>query len=217
MAAVDPFRAYEISYQGLPATLGGGRRAHCGTVWQAAVSFGRAAGRRLRATAGTRQRHRQRAVREQARGACRETSLELPLGGRRGAVPRHRCLLRLFERARLHHHGPRHAAASTCPTRRLRTSPCTCARASDLEDGRRAVEAALAGRKVVIFTNRTLREEAIRDLRPHLRHHLCAGGGGGVRGGDGGGRGAAGAGDRPPARVRPAALSGAAPPGRSAA
>ena len=69
----------------------------------------------------------------------------------------------------------------------------------DIEQGRRAVEEALAGRKLLILTNRTPARRSNPNLRPDLRHHLRAGSSSSVRRHHGRRRRAACAGHRSPA------------------
>ena len=66
VAAVDRFRAYEISYQGLPATLGGGDARIVGAMADGRSFPGADPPSVFAQLTRQRQRHRQRAVREQA-------------------------------------------------------------------------------------------------------------------------------------------------------
>jgi putative ABC transport system permease protein len=82
VAAIDQFRAYEISYQGMPATLGGGDARIAGTLRPAGRSLRRTPGGGLRPTPRPRPGHRQRSIRQQARREARRHA-GTPLGGRR--------------------------------------------------------------------------------------------------------------------------------------
>ena len=160
-AAVDRFRAYEISYGGLPATLGGGDTAIAGRYGRRPFLSGadpRSVFPQLRrgenvivSEAFANKHHMKRG-----------DILSLPLGGRTAKLPCGRRLLRLFERARIHHHGSHHAAEVPAGSRALKPrglfeTGCATGRRKAAQWNRR-----IAGRKVLVFSNRTLREEAIR-------------------------------------------------------
>ena len=158
--AVDQFRAYEISYHGLPATLGGGdariagrygRRPFLSGARPAEV-FAQLLGRDcVIVSEPFANKH----------GVMRGDTLELPLGGRRirfrvieiyGDYSNERGYI-IMDRGTLLKYLPDPAPSNVAVYLRPGTN---------LEVGRRAVENALAGRKVMVFTNRSLREEAIR-------------------------------------------------------
>ena len=160
VAAVDSFRAYEISYDGLPATLGGGdariagrygkRPFHSGA--RPADVFAQLIGRdNVIVSEPFANKHLVKAG----------DTLELPLGERRvpfhvvdiyGDYSNERGYI-IMDRATLLKYLPDPAPSNMAVYLRPGTG---------LEAGRRAVEKALAGRKVMVFTNRSLREEAIR-------------------------------------------------------
>jgi putative ABC transport system permease protein len=160
VAAVDPFRAYEITYQGLPATLGGGdARIAAQYVKRPFLSGAQPSGvfAQLPGTDNV-------LVSEpfaNKHGVRAGDTLELPLGGRRvrfhvldvyGDYSNERGYI-IMDRGTLLKYLPDPAPSNLAVYLRPGIG---------LEDGRRAVEAALAGRGVMIFTNRALRAEAIR-------------------------------------------------------
>jgi putative ABC transport system permease protein len=158
--AVDPFRAYEISYEGLPATLGAGdvridarygRRAFLSGANARAVMDRLARGEGLVVSEPFAEKHRVRAG----------STIALPLAGK---VARFRVLdvyydystekgYVLMDRATLLRYLPDPAPSNVS----VYLKPGV-----PLEQGRRAVESALAGRRVAVLTNRTLREQAMR-------------------------------------------------------
>ena len=151
--AVDTFRAYEISYNGKPATLGGG---------DARVAADHSAQREV---------FRRLASGEQAvvvsepfankHNVKAGDKLTLQLGGKsaqflivdvyydyaseRGYI--------IMDRSTLLRYLPDPSPSNVAVYLK---------KGVDIEQGRRAVEEALAGRKLLILTNRSLREEAIR-------------------------------------------------------
>ena len=206
VAAVDQLRAYEISYQGLPATLGGvdariaGRYGHrpflSGT--DPRTVFDQLIGSNtVIVSEPFANKHHIRAG----------DHLTLALGGKdvrfrvadiyydysneRGFIIMDRGTLLKY----LPGDEPTNVAVYLKP-------------GVPLETGRRAVEACAGrpeGRGGFQSHAAAGRHSG---LRPDVRHHLRAGSGGGVRGDHGRGRRAAGAGDRPPPRVRTAAIPG---------
>ena len=160
VAAVDPFRAYDIYYQGWPAILGAGDSA-------VAAKYSR---RPFLSGEDPRKETEELTSGDNAivsepfankHHVHRGDFVELPLAGRRvrlkvvgvyydysserGYVIVDRSTLLKY----LPDPAPSNVAVYLKPGVRV-------------EVGRRAVEAALAGRKVLAFSNRTLREEAIR-------------------------------------------------------
>jgi putative ABC transport system permease protein len=160
VAAVDQFRAYEITYQGLPATLGAGNA-------QIAGRFGRRPFLSGAQPAGI---YAQLPGRDNVlvsepfankHGVRPGDALDLALGGRRvrfrvidiyGDYSNERGYI-IMDRGTLLKYLPDPAPTNIAVYLRPGVS---------LDDGRRAVEGVLAGRKVMIFTNRALRVEAIR-------------------------------------------------------
>lgn len=160
VAAVDQFRAYEISYHGLPATLGGGDARIAGRYGQRpffsgakpADVFAQLVGRdAVLVSEPFANKH----------GVKRGDILELPLGGHKGRFQvldvygdysTERGFV-LMDRSTLLKYLPDPATSNVAVYLRP---------GAGLEAGRRAVEQALSGRKVMVFTNRSLREEAIR-------------------------------------------------------
>ena len=154
--AVDTFRAYEISYNGKPATLGGG---------EARVAADHSA------LQGIREVFRRMASGEQAvvvsepfankHNVKAGDKLTLQLAGKsaqflildvyydyaseRGYI--------IMDRSTMLRYLPDPAPSNVAVYLK---------KGVDIEQGRRAVEEALAGRKLLILTNRSLREEAIR-------------------------------------------------------
>jgi putative ABC transport system permease protein len=160
VAAIDQFRAYEISYDGIPATLGGGDARIAGRYGRRAFFSGARPADVFAQLLG----HDRVIVSEpfaNKHGVQRGDTLELSLGGRlarfrvidiygdysseRGYIVMDRGTLLKY----LPDPAPSNVAVYLRPGVRL-------------EDGRRAVETALAGRKAMVFTNRALREEAMR-------------------------------------------------------
>ena len=160
VAAIDQFRAYEISYEGMPATLGGGDARIAGRYGRRAFLSGARPAEVFAQLAG----HDRVIVSEafaNKHAVKRGDTLQLALGGRRagfrvidvyGDYSNERGYI-IMDRGTLLKYLPDPAPSNVAVYLRPGTT---------LEDGRRAVETALAGRKVMIFTNRSLREEAIR-------------------------------------------------------
>ncbi|HWQ56006.1 MAG TPA: ABC transporter permease [Bryobacteraceae bacterium] len=160
VAAVDRFRAYSISYQGLPATLGGGEAPIAGRYVRRPFLSGARPETVYPRLVGAdtvivsepfANKH----------GVRAGDVLTLPLGGRTG---RFRVLdiysdyssergWIIMDRGTLLRYLPDPAPSNVA----VYLAPGVL-----LEDGRRAVEAVLAGRRVLVFSNRSLREEAIR-------------------------------------------------------
>lgn len=159
VAAVDLFRAYEISYHGLPATLGGGDARIAGRYGQRPFHSGSRPSTIFDQLIG----HDSVIVSEpfaNKHDVKRNDTIELPLGNRRvsfhvldiyGDYSNERGYI-IMDRATLLKYLPDPAPSNVA----IYLRPGV-----DLEAGRRAVETALTGRKVMIFTNRSLRTEAI--------------------------------------------------------
>ena len=160
VAAVDQFRAYEISYHGLLATLGGGDARIAGRYGQRPFLSGASPARVFAQLLG-----RDHVIVSEPfankHGVKPGDTLELELGGQRvrfrvidvyGDYSNERGYI-IMDRGTLLKNLPDPAPSNIAVYLRPGIT---------LEDGRRAVEAALAQRKVMVFTNRSLREEAIR-------------------------------------------------------
>jgi putative ABC transport system permease protein len=160
VAAVDRYRAYEISYQGLPATLGGGDAHIAGRYGRRPFLSGARPADVFAQLPG----HDNVIVSEpfaNKHGVQRGDTLELPVGGRRvrfrvidiyGDYSNERGYI-IMDRGTLLKYLPDPAPSNVAVYLRPGVS---------LVEGRRAVEAALGGHRVMVFTNRSLREEAIR-------------------------------------------------------
>jgi len=160
VGAVDRFRAYEISYQGMPAILGGGDTAIAGRYGRRPFLSGvdprvvfpkLGTGDTVIVSEAFANKHHVKAG----------DILKLPVGGRsvsfwvvdvyydysseRGYIVMDRKTLLRY----LPDPAPSNIAVYLKP-------------GVGMENGRRAVEAATAGRRVLVFSNRTLREEAIK-------------------------------------------------------
>ncbi len=152
--AVDAFRAYEISYNGKPATLGGGNAPRSRRSQRSSRSL------------PTPERRKGNAVMVSEPFANKHNvkagdKLTLQLGGKsaqfrildvyydyaseRGYI--------IMDRSTMLRYLPDPAPSNVAVYLK---------KGVDIEQGRRAVEEALAGRKLLILTNRSLREEAIR-------------------------------------------------------
>ena len=160
VAAVDQFRAYEISYHGLLATLGGGDARIAGRYGQRPFLSGAPPARVFAQLLG-----RDHVIVSEPfankHGVKPGDMLELALGGLRvrfrvidvyGDYSNERGYI-IMDRGTLLKYLPDPAPSNIAVYLRPGIT---------LEDGHRAVEAALAQRKVMVFTNRSLREEAIR-------------------------------------------------------
>jgi putative ABC transport system permease protein len=160
VAAIDQFRAYEISYQGMPATLGGGdariagrygRRPFLSGARPADV-FAQLPGRdNVIVSEPFANKH----------GVRRGDTLGLFVGGRRvrfrvidiyGDYSNERGYV-VMDRGTLLKYLPDPAPSNVAVYLRP---------GIPLEQGRRAVETALGTHRVMVFTNRSLRAEAIR-------------------------------------------------------
>jgi putative ABC transport system permease protein len=160
VADVDPFRLYEVSYQGLPAKLGAGDSRIATTHGRRPLLSGQPAGS---------------IIREMLSGEYCIVSepfankhhvkkgdvLDLPLGGRmahfriadvyydysneRGYI--------ILDRSTLLRYLPDPAVSNMAVYLRPGVG---------LEEGKQAVERAIAGRRILVFSNRTLRSEAIK-------------------------------------------------------
>ncbi len=160
VAAVDRYRAYEISYQGLPATLAAGEglvvaryggRAFLSGADPKTVFARLASGENVIVSEPFAEKHDVQAG----------DVLALPLAGR---TTRFRVLdvyydyssergLIMMDRRTLLKHLPDPAPSNVAVYLK---------RGVPLEQGRRAVDSAVAGRRVVVASNRSLREQAIR-------------------------------------------------------
>ena len=159
VAAVDSFRAYEISYDGLPATLGGGDASIAGRYGQRPFHSGAHPADIFRQLIGRDNVIVSEPFANKHLVKAGDT-LELPLGERRvrfhvvdiyGDYSNERGYI-IMDRATMLRYLPDPAPSNMA----IYLRPGV-----ELEAGRRAVEQALAGRKVMIFTNRSLRKEAI--------------------------------------------------------
>jgi putative ABC transport system permease protein len=160
VAAIDQFRAYEISYNGLPATLGGGDARIAGRYGRRAFLSGAHPANVFAQLPG----HDRVIISEpfaNKHSVAQGDTLDLPLGGRRvhfrvidiyGDYSNERGYI-IMDRGTLLKYLPDPAPSNVAVYLR---------RGVTLEDGRRAVETALAKRKVMVFTNRSLRAEAMR-------------------------------------------------------
>ncbi len=160
VAAVDRFRAYEISYGGMPATLGGGDTAIAGRYGRRPFLSGAdprkvfpklAANDTVIVSEAFANKHHVKAG----------DLLTLPLGGREGRFrvvdvyydySSERGYI-IMDRKTLLRYLPDPAPSNIA----VYLKPGV-----DMEAGKRAVESATAGRKVLVFSNRTLRAEAIK-------------------------------------------------------
>ena len=160
VAAIDQYRGYEISYQGMPATLGGGDAHIAGRYGRRPFLSGAPPADVFARLIG----HDNVIVSEpfaNKHGVHPGDSLELPVGGRRvrfrvidiySDYSNERGFI-IMDRGTLLKYLPDPAASNIAVYLRPGVS---------LEAGRSAVETALAGHRVMVFTNRALREEAIR-------------------------------------------------------
>jgi putative ABC transport system permease protein len=158
---VDSLRAYEISYNGRPVSLGGAHSDIAMMHGSRVFVSGNDPGRIYRAL---RTEPDVAIVSEpfaNKHGVRAGDVIDLPLGGR---VARFRVLdvyydyatergYIIVDRATLLKYLPDPAPTNIAVYLRPDVS---------LDDGRKAVESALAGRRVLVLSNRTLREEAIR-------------------------------------------------------
>jgi putative ABC transport system permease protein len=160
VAAVDEFRAYEIIYQGLPATLGGGDARIAGRYGRRPFLSGARPSDVFAQLPG-----RDNVIVSEPfankHGVRRGDTLELSVGGQRvrfrvidiyGDYSNERGFI-VMDRGTLLKYLPDPAPSNVAVYLRP---------GIPLEQGRRAVEAALGKHRVMVFTNRSLREEAIR-------------------------------------------------------
>jgi len=160
VAAVDQFRAYEISYQGLPATLGGGDARIAGRYGRRPFLSGAHPSDVFAQLPG-----RDNVIVSEPfanKHAVRPgDTLGLSLGGQQvrfrvidiyGDYSNERGYI-VMDRGTLLKYLPDPAPSNLAVYLRP---------GIPLEQGRRAVEAALGTHRVMVFTNRALREEAIR-------------------------------------------------------
>ncbi len=160
VAAVDQFRAYEISYQGLPATLGGGDARIAGRYGRRPFLSG-ARPSDVFAQLPDRDNVIVSEPFANKHGVRRGDTLELTVGGRRlrfrvidiyGDYSNERGYI-IMDRGTLLKYLPDPAPSNLAVYLRP---------GIPLVRGRRAIEAALGRHRVMVFTNRSLREEAIR-------------------------------------------------------
>ena len=160
VAAVDRFRAYEISYDGMPAILGGGDTAIAGRYGRRPFLSGAdprvvfpklSIGDTVIVSEAFANKHHVKAG----------DVLNLPLGGRAGSFSvvdiyydysSERGYI-LMDRKTLLRYLPDPAPSNIA----VYLKP-----GIGMDEGKRAVEAATVGRKVLVFSNRTLRAEAIK-------------------------------------------------------
>ncbi len=160
VAAVDQFRAYEISYQGMPAILGGGEARIAGRYGNRPLVSGASPQSVFRQLVGTdtvivsepfANKHRVRAG----------DVLTLPLAGQRAAFrvidvyydySNERGFI-IMDRGTLLKYLPDPEPSNVAVYLKAGVPP---------DQGRRAVEAALSGHGVLVASNRSLREEAMR-------------------------------------------------------
>lgn len=158
---VDTFRAYEISYNGRPATLGGGdtqvAALHANRIFVSGADANETFARMVSGEDAVvvsepfANKHGVRAgdmLTLQLSGKAasfRVLDVYYDYASERGYI--------IMDRKTMLRYLPDPAASNMA----VYLKPGV-----DLEEGRRAVETALAGRKLLILTNRTLREEAIR-------------------------------------------------------
>ncbi|MEO8127007.1 MAG: ABC transporter permease, partial [Bryobacteraceae bacterium] len=160
VAAVDRFRAYEISYQGMPATLGGADTAIAGRYGHRPFLSGAdprivfpklSAGDTVIVSEAFANKHQLKAgdvlplfLGGQAAN-FRVVDIYYDYSSERGFI--------LMDRKTLLRYLPDPAPSNIAVY--LKSGV-------EIEEGRRAVEAATAGSRLLIFSNRTLREEAIK-------------------------------------------------------
>ncbi len=160
VAAVDPFRAYDIRYQGLPAILGAGNSAVAAKYSRRPFLSGEDPKKETeQLTSGD-----NAIVSEpfaNKHHVHRGDVLDLPLAGRRVRLKvvgiyydysSERGYV-IVDRSTLLKYLPDPAPSNVAVYLKAGVP---------VEEGRRAVETALAGSRVLAFSNRTLREEAIR-------------------------------------------------------
>lgn len=160
VAAVDQFRAYEISFQGLPVTLGGGDARIAGRYGRRPFFSGARPSEVFAQLPG-----RDNAIVSEPfankHGVKRGDTLDLPMGGRRvafrvldvyGDYSSERGFI-IMDRGTLLKYLPDRAPSNIA----VYLKPGV-----PLEAGRHAVEMALGKHKAMVFTNRALRAEAIR-------------------------------------------------------
>ncbi len=161
VAGVDRFRGYEISYQGLPALLGSADTIGDHDLGKVEFFSGRPTGvvnAELRSGDNAlisepfANKHHLRA------GDCHHASA----GRGAGALSHHRRLLRLRQRKGLHRHRPLAGVALSARSAPRRILRSTSLPAANVDDVRAEVERVAAGHNLVIFTNRSLRAQAIQ-------------------------------------------------------
>lgn len=159
--AVDEFRAYQISYNGRPVTLGGSTARIAGSRGKRAFLSGAQPREVFDALSTVADSAIVSEPFSSKHGTRAGDMLTLELGG----APRRFRVLDVYydyssergyiimDRKTLMKYLPDPASSSAA----VYLKP-----GIGLEEGRRAVQSALAGRKVMVFSNRSLREEAIR-------------------------------------------------------
>jgi putative ABC transport system permease protein len=160
VAAVDQFRAYEISYGGMPATLGGGdttiaerygRRPFLSGADPRTVFPKLSSGENVIVSEAFANKH----------GVKAGDVLKLPIGGREASF-RVADVYYDYSSERGYIIMDRKVLLRYLPDPAPSNIAIYLKAGVGLDEGKRAVEAATAGRKVLMFSNRTLREEAIR-------------------------------------------------------
>jgi len=158
--AVDQFRAYEISYRGLPATLGGGDARIAGRYGRRPFFSGARPADVFAQLPG-----RDNAIVSEPfankHGVRRGDTLELALGAARVRL-RVLDIYADYSNERGYIIVDRGTLLKYLPDPEPSNVAIYLRPGVNLEDGRRAVETVLARRKVMVFTNRSLRAEAIR-------------------------------------------------------
>jgi putative ABC transport system permease protein len=160
VAAVDQFRAYEISYQGLPATLGGGDARIAGRYGKRPFLSGARPADVFAQLPG-----RDNVIVSEPFANKHNVhpgdTLELPMGGQRVRF-RVIDIYGDYSNERGYIIMDLHTLWKYLPDRAPSNVAVYLHPGTTLEAGRRAVEVALGNRRVMIFTNRSLRAEAIR-------------------------------------------------------
>jgi putative ABC transport system permease protein len=160
VAAVDQFRAYEISYQGLPATLGGGDARIAGRYGKRPFLSGARPADVFAQLPG-----RDNVIVSEPFANKHNVhpgdTLDLPMGGQRVRF-RVIDIYGDYSNERGYIIMDLHTLWQYLPDRAPSNVAVYLHPGTTLEAGRRAVEGALENRRVMIFTNRSLRAEAIR-------------------------------------------------------
>ena len=202
--AVDRFRSYDISYQGMPATLASAETADIALLPHLRIRVRTASHQcRSRTTAGS-HRHCERAVRKQASCQNRRRADSASRRARR-FVSCDRYFLRLRERERIRNSGSLHDASLSPRSRAYESSRVSEARRRPRNSAAPDRAGLGKSRRPDLFQSRYSQGGGAH-LRSNVRDYLCAGGGGDHGGRDGNRRSLAGAGHRSAARTGTAAL-----------